>query len=220
MDYVLRAPTWSAKNSAAYTIKLSIHLSNWETIMNLQDIETLTLQYGEGWAVAHVRRVLGLIDQISVGIPYDAEAMRYAAYLHDWGAFPHYAQPGVDHALRSHEIAATEILPQTGLSGDTVAVILEAIGLHDYRCMEPVQSAEALLLREADFLDFLGVVGVLRAFAAGPKDLKRCYDVAQKRLAAVRGRFTIPAAQKIAAQRIEEMQQVLDRFTEESRGNY
>ena len=186
--------------------------------MNLQDIEKLTIQYGEGWALAHVRRVLGLIEQISADIPYDTEAIQYAAYLHDWGAFPQYAQPGVDHALRSREIAELEILPHTGLSSASIAVILEAIGSHDYRCVEPVQSAEALLLREADYLDFLGVIGVLRAFAAGPKDLQRCYDLTQKRLAAVRGRFTIPAAQAVAAQRIEEMQHVLDRLMEESQG--
>lgn len=186
--------------------------------MNLQDIENLTIQYGEGWGIAHVRRVLGLIAQIGVGMAYDAEAVQYATYLHDWGAFPRYYQKGVDHALRSREIAALEILPQTALSSATVAVILEAIERHDYRCLEPVQSTEALLLREADFLDFLGVVGIVRAFASGPNDLKRCYDQVQTRLAGVQQRFTIPAAQAIANQRIAEMQQILTRLLEESQG--
>lgn len=186
--------------------------------MNLTDIENLTIQYGEGWAMAHARRLLSLVEQIGSGLDYDREAIRYAACLHDWGAFPLYRQAGVDHALRSREIAETEILPQTGLPAATIAIILEAIGRHDYRCTEPVQSVEALLLREADFLDFLGVVGVLRAFASGPNNLRACCETVLARIAGVQNRFTIPAAQQIAQQRIAEMEDLLAKLEEESSG--
>lgn len=188
-------------------------------MLNLQDIENLTIQSGEGWGITHVRRVLGLIDQIGRGMAYDQEAIQYATYLHDWGAFPHYSQAGVDHALRSRQIAETEILPQTALTGASVALILEAIERHDYRCMQPVQSVEALLLREADFLDFLGVIGIVRTFAWGPNNLQVCYDRVRARITGIQNRFTIPAAQAIAAQRIAEMEQVLAQLVEESQGH-
>lgn len=186
--------------------------------MHLREIETLTIEYGEGWAISHVQRVLGLIEHIGSGMAYNLEAVHYAAYLHDWGAFPRYKQPGVDHALRSRQIAETEILPRIGLPGAVKTVILEAIAKHDYRCMEPVESVEALLLREADFLDFLGVVGIAREFAWGPNSLQKSYDRILSRIAGVRGRFTIPAAQALASQRIVDMERFLAHLVEESRG--
>jgi uncharacterized protein len=184
--------------------------------MNLIEIETLTSKYGEGWGAAHVRRVLHLIEQIGSGMAYDRQVVQYAAWLHDWGAFPNYAQPGVDHALRSRQIAEAEILPQTGLSPARQALILEAIELHDYRNEQPGSSVEALLLREADLLDFLGVIGIVREFAWGPNDLQRCCERVERRLEAVRGRLSIPAAQAIARQRISEMEIFLARLKDES----
>jgi hypothetical protein len=41
-------------------------------------------------------------------------------------------------------------------------ILLETIELHDYRDMRPTQSNEALLLREADMLEFLGLIGMAR----------------------------------------------------------
>jgi uncharacterized protein len=187
--------------------------------MDLANIEYLTIEYGEGWGISHVRRVLGLIHAIGGDIAHDHEAVQYAAYLHDWGAFPRYRKMGVDHALRSREVAATEILPQTTLSSASIKNILEAIERHDYRCKDPVHSMEALLLREADFLDFLGVIGIVREFAWGPNNLQQCYDRVQDRIAGVQHRFTIPAAQQIATQRVAEMEQFLARLRDESQGN-
>ena len=186
--------------------------------MNLRDIEALTIEYGEGWGISHVRRVLGLVEQIDSGTAYNHEALQYAAYLHDWGAYPRNKLPGVDHALRSREIAENEILPHTGLPDTVKIVILEAIAKHDYRCMEPVEATEALLLREADFLDFLGVVGIAREFAWGPNNLQKCYDRVLARIEGVKDRFTIPAAKAIASQRIAEMEPFLARLVEESQG--
>ncbi len=142
--------------------------------LRLQDIARLTAEYGEGWGYAHACRVLQLIEQIGAEVEYDRAAVAFAAYLHDWGAYPIYRQPGVDHALRSKQIAQEEILRQTELAPASVALVLEAIEMHDYRTPASVQSNEALLLREADWLDMLGVIGILRAFASGPNDLTRC----------------------------------------------
>lgn len=66
--------------------------------MNLQKIKAMTIEYGEGWAITHLWRVLGLVNLIGEKMPYDHDLVQYAAYLHDWGAFPRFQQPGVDHA--------------------------------------------------------------------------------------------------------------------------
>ncbi len=182
-------------------------------------IEQMTRDDGEGWGYAHACRVLALSRQIDAGLTYDQEAFAYAVMLHDWGAFPRYRQPGVDHALRSRQIAESRILPQTALSSAQCLVIAEAIELHDYRDRRPAPTPEALLLREADFLDFLGIIGIAREFAWGPNDLSICYARIVARRNALRDRFTLPAAQAIAAQRLAEMDAALDQLLVESMGN-
>jgi hypothetical protein len=187
-------------------------------ILRLEDIEQLTLEYGEGWACPHAQRLLSLVSLIDAGMHYDRLAVEFAAYLHDWGAFPCFARPGVDHALLSRQIAETEILPRTDLDPNQKAIILDAIERHDYRDPHPAGSNEALLLREADALDLLGVTGFAREFAWGPKDLSKCYQHILKRKKGIQGRFTIPAAAALAEVRLERMESLLNLLLEESSG--
>jgi uncharacterized protein len=186
--------------------------------LSIAEIENLTLEYGENWALAHVQRLLKLIDRISAGIAYDRQALLWAVYLHDWGAFPRFARPDCEHALRSKQITESEILPQVELPQEAKAKILEAIEFHDYRDKRPVQSAEALLLREADFLDFLGAIGIAREFAKGPKNIQKSYQQILKREGLIKDRFTIPAAKEIAEERLARMQAFFDALLEESFG--
>lgn len=186
--------------------------------LTIGDIQRLTGEYGEGWAVAHVQRLLKLIEQIGVGLAYDPQAMVWAVYLHDWGSFPKYSHKNGDHALISKEVVEKEIFPQVDLPSDVKAKVLEAIEYHDLRDPRPVKSVEALLLREADFLDFLGAIGVAREFARGPKDLQKTTQQILKRKELLQGRFTIPLAQKIAEERITRMKAFLDSLMEESFG--
>ena len=186
--------------------------------LTLTDLETMTQAEGEGWALAHVQRLLHLIEQIGADLTYDAPALTIATYLHDWGAFPCYRQPDVEHALRSRQIAEADILPRMDLTAAQGALILDAIAYHDYRDPRPVPSTEALLLREADFLDFLGVVGFAREFAWGPKDLATCYRRMLRRRGALHDRFTLPRAQEIAAVRLARLVQCQAWLEEESGG--
>lgn len=183
---------------------------------DLENLRSLTIQYGEGWGYPHVRRVLHLAAEIGVDLAYDNEVFQTAAYLHDWGAFPRYRQAGVEHALRSRQVAESEILPYTALREAAQAIALEAIALHDYRDLRPVQSAEALLLREADLLDMLGVTGILREFAWGPNNLQTCYRRVLDRREKIAGRFTLPRAIHLAEQRLAHMDAVLAQFREDS----
>jgi uncharacterized protein len=186
--------------------------------LNLADLEAMTLADGEGWALPHVRRLLRLMQEIGADLAYDAHALGIAVYLHDWGAFPRYRQPGVEHALRSRQVAEAEILPQMDLTSAQITLILDAIERHDYRDPRPAPSSEALLLREADFLDFLGAIGFARAFAWGPNDLSTCYRRIQSRREALQDRFTLPRAQALAATRLARLAQCLDWLQEESLG--
>ncbi len=189
-----------------------------ENQLTLDDVAQMTLQAGEDWAVAHAKRLLELVKQIGVDIPYDAHVMELAIYMHDWGAFPCYIEKGVEHAIRSREVVETEILPRLDLTQAQKEILLEAIELHDYRDVRQPKSREALLLREADMLEFLGMIGMARDFARGPRNLQACYRRVMDRRYGVEGRFTLPRAQKIAQVRLERMGQCLQWLYEESFG--
>lgn len=188
------------------------------TSLTLEDIVQMTFQAGEGWATAHARRLLELIKDIGQDAAYDEHVITLAAYLHDWGAFPRYSEKGVDHALRSRQVVEEEILPRLDLTASRGAVLLEAIELHDYRDTRQPKSAEALLLREADMLEFLGMIGMARDFARGPKDVAACFRRILTRRADIENRLTLPRAREIANTRLERMKQCLDWLLEESFG--
>ena len=189
-----------------------------EDQLTLDDIIQMTLQVGEDWAVAHAERLLKLIEQIGSEMQYDFQIMELAAYMHDWGAFPKYIQKDVEHAVRSRQVVESEILPYLNLTTEQKDILLEAIELHDYRDMRPTRSNEALLLREADMLEFLGMIGMAREFARGPRNVETCYKRILSRRADIQSRFTIPCAQAIAKVRLERMEISLGWLVEESFG--
>lgn len=186
--------------------------------LTLDDIIQMTLQVGEDWAVAHAERLLKLVEQIGEDTSYDFQVMELAAYMHDWGAFPTYIQKNVEHAIRSRQVVEAEILPHLELAAEQKDILLESIELHDYRDMRPPKSREALLLREADMLEFLGMIGMAREFARGPKNIETCYKRILSRRYGIQGRFTLPRAQEIAQIRLERMEQSLGWLLEESFG--
>ncbi len=189
-----------------------------ETQLTFDDIIQMTMQVGEDWAVAHAKRLIELVKQISADIPYDSHVMELATYMHDWGAFPKYIQKDVEHAVRSRQVVESDILHRLPLTADQKKILLETIELHDYRDMRPTKSNEALLLREADMLEFLGMMGMARDFARGPKNVEACYKRILSRRNDIQGRFTIPRAKEIAKVRLERMEISLGWLVEESFG--
>jgi len=187
--------------------------------LTLEDIIQKTLQVGDAWAVNHALRLLALIQEIGLELSYDMHILELAAYLHDWGALPLYQEKGVEHALRSRQVVGAEILPFLPLSQSEGQILLETIELHDYRDFRPPQSNEALLLREADMLEFLGMIGMARDFARGPRNVEACYRRIQERKHTIQDRFTLPRSREIAAVRLKRMDQCFGWLEEESFGS-
>lgn len=186
--------------------------------LTLNDIIQMTLDVGEAWAVAHAKRLLRLVEQIGPDLPYDREVMELAVYMHDWGALPSYAQKDVEHAVRSRQVVEAEIVSQLDLTSAQKEILFETIELHDYRDQRSTRSNEALLLREADMLEFLGMIGMARDFARGPRNVETCYKRILSRRRDIQERFTLPRAQEIARVRLERMEDCLRWLTEESFG--
>jgi hypothetical protein len=133
--------------------------------MYRQEIARLTFQYGGAWMVSHAERLLKLVAMIAGEVEYDGDAVWSAAYMHDWGACPEWAREGVSHCRRSREVAA-EYFRRADTPREQAERALEAIEFHHGGAAG--RSIEAVLLSDADALDSLGALGLLKEFAMIP----------------------------------------------------
>jgi uncharacterized protein len=185
--------------------------------INRDEIVHLTEEYGGQWGINHTRRLLHLISIIGEGQQYNRDAVWLAAHLHDWGAYSKWAQEGVDHALRSRQVAET-FLTEREYPGDLTELVLECIELH--HSGDPNRSIESILLSDADALDFLGVVGVLRDFSKNPRDMRKAYKTTRQRREKVPGLIILDKSKEMAAERIEQMEALYSMFEENTSGYF
>jgi uncharacterized protein len=179
------------------------------------ELVALTERYGGAWGIQHTRRLLHLIDLIGAEQTYDADVVWVAAHLHDWGGYAEWLQDGVDHAGRSKQVAAN-FMQARAYPADFAARVLECIAFH--HSPDPTRSIEAILLCDADALDFLGVTGVLRDFSKNAKNLRKAYEITQKRRVKLPGSLVLDVSKQIAAARIARMDDLFAAFEEETAG--
>lgn len=134
----------------------------------------LTLEQARQWYPAfdavhgfdHIERVYALCQQIGEKEGADMEILLAAALLHDsQGSHPQKGQRN-EHHLRSAEFADT-ILSEQGWAPERIQAVQHCIRAHRYRRGEgeAPQTLEAKVLFDADKLDVIGAVGVVRALA-------------------------------------------------------
>ncbi|HZW04759.1 MAG TPA: HD domain-containing protein [Anaerolineaceae bacterium] len=181
------------------------------------EIERLTQEYGGDWGSNHTRRLLKLIAIIGQDQVYDEAVVWTAAHLHDWGGYGAWAQPGVDHALRSAEVAAA-FLAERGLPPAFIERVAACIREHHNG--NPAKSIEAILLSDADALDFLGVIGLVRDFSKKARDLRSGYETVVRRKAKSLAVLCLARSQQVAAARVATLEQALAAFEAESFGDF
>lgn len=179
------------------------------------EIVRLTEEYGGQWGINHTRRLLQIIEIIGADQHYDHDVVWIAAHLHDWGGYAPWAQAGVDHAVRSKQVAGT-YLQEQDFPPEQIELVLECIEQHHQGGAG--RRIESILLSDADALDFLGVVGVLRDFAKKPKDLREAYKTVRTRMEKLPKVICLAKTQEIAGKRLQEMESLLAAFEEESFG--
>ena len=121
----------------------------------------------------HQPRLYALAVRLGQGMQYDDDILFAAAWMHDLGVFlGHRPQDPAELALWDHvpyTIARTrELLPGWGFPVHKLEAVAEAIRTHQPDG-QPVQN-EAVLLRDADILEQLGAVGILRTLAKIGRD--------------------------------------------------
>ncbi len=183
--------------------------------LDRDEITALTAEYGGEWGLRHSQRLLLLVSLIVGDQDYDREAVWLAAHLHDWGGYAKWARPGVDHATRSAEVAA-DFLAGQDCPPERMTLVLEAISTH--HSAGSGRSLEAMLLSDADALDLLGAVGLLRTFSMSGRDLRAAYEATKERRELLPGLLCLPKAKELAAARLDEMDSALEAFQRETFG--
>lgn len=163
------------------------------------------------WGWTHSERDYLLAQSIAAeeGLSVDLDILFAAAFIHDAGAIGEFQRPDTDHAERSVEVARPLLL-QLGFPVEKWPAVREAIlgHMHD----KPAgKSNEAIVLHDADTLDFLGTVGIARRlsvtgqatdYSAG---LTRIREFAAK----LPDRLVTATAKRRAQPRIAEMRRFL-----------
>ncbi len=186
--------------------------------INRDEIVQLTETQGKAWGINHTRRLLSLIDDIGRGQDYDQDVVWVAAHLHDWGAYGEWKQAGVDHVERSLEVAGA-YLKEQGYPEDFTGQVMECIGTH--HSGDPNRSIEAILLSDADALDFLGVIGVMRIFSKNPKEMRKAYeDIKKRKEKLLDGGIVLDRSKEIAAERVQQMEWLFTTLEENSAGHF
>ncbi|MEA4900511.1 HD domain-containing protein [Desulfitobacterium sp.] len=160
------------------------------------------------WGIKHCTRVYHLSKELSLHLSLDDEILYIASMLHDIGRYPAYALPNIDHPLRSKGVASN-ILQRMAFPTPKIPLILEAVETHMYYS-EPGRSDEAVYLRDADILDNLGNIGLMRLFSLiGYDDLIKTPEDALERARtfaeALPNKVYTKAGRRLAVKRREEM---------------
>lgn len=145
------------------------------------------------------------------GLKVDTDVLFAAAFLHDMAAF----MPCADKKLEHGECAAQQsgaILRAAGFPMEKFAAVQAAERGHMYYS-DPGKQPEAIVLHDADSLDFLGEIGAARmisltgesaeSFAPAVKALRTF-------LKEIPPRLITKTAQRIGAQRAAELARFLD----------
>ncbi len=113
----------------------------------------------------HVLRVYKNVQMISQTEEADKYVVEPAAMMHDLGRADEFKDPSIDHALRSAELAEP-ILYEAGYAPYIADKVLQAIRQHRFSTGIVPDSIEGKVLQDADRLDALGAIGVMRWVSA------------------------------------------------------
>lgn len=123
------------------------------------------------WGYEHGMRDYQLALEIATQekINVDDDVLFAAGLLHDMGGFAPYEKAGVDHALRSTEVVGP-VLEGAGFPMAKLEYVKKAILTHSYYETKKPETREAILLHDADTLDFMGSIGVARLLSLVGKE--------------------------------------------------
>lgn len=141
----------------------------------LRQIAAVEMAQDAAHDLAHLDRVWLLCQDISQDMPIDTAALMAAAYLHDLVNLPKDA-PNRAQASTLSAHAAAPHLRALGFTDVQIQDAQHAIAAHSFSAGIEPASDTARILRDADRLDALGAIGIVRTFAVSGQLGRRFYD--------------------------------------------
>jgi uncharacterized protein len=175
----------------------------------------------------HQPRLYALTLQIASGLHYDDDVVYAAAWLHDLGVFiGHRPEDPVELAKWDHVRytceRAPQILSDAGFPAEKIPAVLAAIREHQPH--DNPTSVEATILRDADILEQLGGIGILRAVSKVGRDTRystfsAAMETLHKNLQLLPEKIRLDTTKRLAEPRIAALRDFLDAVTAEAQEN-
>ncbi len=176
---------------------------------------------------SHQPRLYALTQQLaqSAGLTYDDDILHAAVWLHDIGVFEGHRPVDPDALSKWDNVAyACEVIPSLlnnwGFPAGKIPAVIDAIRQHSANC-QPV-TPEAILLHDADLLELLGAIGIMRALSKVGRDTRySTHGSAVKVLESAMQlptQLLLPAAKLIAEQKVDVLKIFLTALTHETHG--
>jgi uncharacterized protein len=211
---VMMSPAAIAADAPTPTIE---HTGNWRAAVHR--FADANLKH-PAWGLSHSVRDYELAKELAAAdhATVDDDVLYAAAYLHDVAAFAPFRKPGVDHQDEAARIVES-MLAGTGFPMSKIEAVRGAIRTHMVG-RDPVRP-EAIYLHDADALDWLGAIGVARAFGlvdpkGGNPDGPSAVEDLEHSLTEVPPRIMSKAGKARAPQRVRELEQFLRDLRAES----
>ncbi len=187
--------------------------TNWREAV----IEYIRLNAKPADKFSHQARLYSLAKQVAATVTHDDDVLFAAAWLHDLGVFVGH-RPEDPRALAAWDWIAyamektPALLAKFEFPNAKIPQVLEAIRTH-LPSSEPT-TIEGTVLRDADILEQLGAVGVLRTVSKVGRDTRfrlfaDALRVLQKNLDELPGKLRLESARQLVAPRIEALKAFL-----------
>jgi uncharacterized protein len=195
------------------------------------DFRSRLAQYVSGQALpidklGHQPRLYALTQLVGHGMSYDDDVVYAAAWLHDLGVFIGHRPEDPEALSRWDNVTyamdqAPAALARCGFPATKVVQVVEAIRTHQPH-LTPT-SVEGTILRDADILEQLGAVGILRVVAKVGRDTRypTFTDAAgtlRKALADLPGKLHLDSAKALARPKIDLLESFLQAMDIEAHG--
>jgi uncharacterized protein len=176
--------------------------------------------------LGHQPRLYALTQLVGKGMSYDDDVVYAAAWLHDLGVFIGHRPEDPEALSRWDNVIyamkqAPAALARCGFPATKVARVVEAIRTHQPH-LTPT-SVEGTILRDADILEQLGAIGILRVVAKVGRDTRypTFTDAAgtlRKALADLPGKLHLESAKLLAQPKIDLLESFLRAMDSEAHG--
>jgi uncharacterized protein len=169
-----------------------------------------------GWQHSERDYQLALVLAKGDGLKIDTDVLFAAAMLHDMAAFPAYKGEGEHGDVAAQK--SESLLRVVGFPMKKFPAVAAAMRGHMYYS-DPGNVPEAIVLHDADSLDFLGSIGEARMIAlTGPTSESVAKQIAtlQKFVTDIPPKLITKTAQKMGADRVAELKSFLDSWQQES----